>query len=402
MSNRIATNFDYQAKEFLDQRQGRAKTKEDLKNWSVSVPIGFKVCLDESWYYYDPTKDLPETGHWVPTVTNDLKSIDDPERQTVGAGVVEGIQGSVDALEEDLQDLDNSVYPTSIGSIVIGPAYNSVDEINLAKDDWIARISNNISSQLPYDADLDWNENGTIEMDDVNVMVSLYNRLSTTKLTKGTGATYTLEFGESILPRFTWKVIKPLITWKLTPSMSIIWSVVPGTENNTVPIKGSEVVSTTKGRLDKDNLGWTAREIVTSDKKATITYNITSTVSDKVQVNGSCSIVFEHKRWVGSSGIDIWNKDTVKPWEIGFSSVFTSNGAMPNTNFNCSGGKYPYILIPKDYYSAARKTYVNNNLNSDFLVKDITVVNSKGVSIPYKMYRTNYIQTGSAIAIKIE
>ena len=402
MSNRIATNFDYQANNFLDHRQGKAKTLEELKNWSTPVPEGFELCIGGEWYYYDSTKDLTETGHWVPRIIDKTSNITDPKRQSIGAGVIEEIQGDLGELEGSIKDLDNTIFPVSMGSIVIGSAYSRIEEVNQDRDKWIAEISGNITSQLPYDKRLDWNEDELVDEKDIQAVRDLYAEVVKTKFVRGSGISITLDLGDKILPRIKWKVVRPLVTWKLTPSMQVVWSVVPGTEDNNIPITGSTVTGSSLGIVDSDGLGWTGREILTSDKKATFTYSIVSKVSEKTQVSGSASINFEHRRWTGSGDISIWDKSEINPATLGFSSAFTSSGAMPNTNFNCSGGKYPYILIPKVYYSPSRKTYVNNNLNSDFLIKDVDVVGPNGIIVPCKLYRTTYIQTGSSITIKIE
>ena len=56
----------------------------------------------------------------------------------------------------------------------------------------------------------------------------------------------------------------------------------------------------------------------------------------------------------------------------------------------------------KDFYSANNKTYVNDNLMSDFVVRTNPIlVNSRGINIAYVLLRTTYIQTGSAIKIDI-
>ena len=45
---------------------------------------------------------------------------------------------------------------------------------------------------------------------------------------------------------------------------------------------------------------------------------------------------------------------------------------------------------------------MSGNLNSDFVTKEITIINNRGVSIPYVLYRTGYIQTGNPISIEIK
>lgn len=103
MSIKIGTDFDLKSKQFLDSRQGLPKTKADLKGWSTPVPPGFEVCLEEVWYYYDPTfegADDNETGYWIPRLVgkNELlesSEIINGENRGVTAGAVEQINTSI-------------------------------------------------------------------------------------------------------------------------------------------------------------------------------------------------------------------------------------------------------------------------------------------------------------------
>ena len=62
---KIGTNFEYQGDLFLDGRQGEPQTTDDLLNWSIPIPEGFEVCLDNTWYTYDSTIDPdPTTGYF--------------------------------------------------------------------------------------------------------------------------------------------------------------------------------------------------------------------------------------------------------------------------------------------------------------------------------------------------
>lgn len=65
---KIGTNFLYKGVLFLDDRQGLARSKDDLKNWSIPVPEGFEVYLplvdDSAWYTYKSTYISDETGHF--------------------------------------------------------------------------------------------------------------------------------------------------------------------------------------------------------------------------------------------------------------------------------------------------------------------------------------------------
>lgn len=64
----IGTNFLYKGILFLDDRQGIARSKSDLLNWSIPVPEGFEVYLplenDPGWYTYNSNYNSEETGHF--------------------------------------------------------------------------------------------------------------------------------------------------------------------------------------------------------------------------------------------------------------------------------------------------------------------------------------------------
>lgn len=68
MGIQIGAGFRYHAKYYLDERQGIARTKLDLKEWTVPVPEGFEVYLMETglWYTYSSTNDDQETGKFKP------------------------------------------------------------------------------------------------------------------------------------------------------------------------------------------------------------------------------------------------------------------------------------------------------------------------------------------------
>ena len=65
---KIGTNFSYKGILFLDDRQGIARSKSDLRNWSIPVPEGFEVYLllegDSAWYTYKSDYNSTETGHF--------------------------------------------------------------------------------------------------------------------------------------------------------------------------------------------------------------------------------------------------------------------------------------------------------------------------------------------------
>lgn len=397
MATYIGTNFALEGKEFLDQRQGLAGTKEDLKNWSVVVPEGFELCLGGSWYYYDSTVNLPETGHWVPRVSD---VIEEGDERAVTSDAVYGVTKDVGSLREDLTSLDNTMYPTAITSLKVGTMYTSEAALENHRETVIETI-NALINAGKYQKDLDINQDGNLDSLDLNTWNTLFNTLKNSLpfTSSATTGTYWQEVGSYMLPRITWKVTKPIATWKISGS-SIVWSLKPGSDSVSVPVESGKMEGETDGVFDVDYQGWTSMELLSSSTPRTFRYTVTCTTPTGNEALESGTFGFGLKRYWGVGDLSIWNSTSLRG--SSFSGAFTTGGTFPETSFNCSGGKYPYLLVPSTYYRSSYNTYVSKNLNSDFLVKDVQVTNAVGVTIPYKMYRTNYIQTGNPINIEIK
>ena len=69
-------------------------------------------------------------------------------------------------------------------------------------------------------------------------------------------------------------------------------------------------------------------------------------------------------------------------------------------DFNCSGGKYFYIAIPKDKCEGIIFK-VGSMIFSDMNVSELVVENTYGIPITYNVYRPNNIQTGDSIKVQV-
>lgn len=108
MSIKLGTDFDLKSKQFLDSRQGLPKTKADLKEWSTPVPPGFEVCLEEVWYYYDPTfegAENNETGYWIPRLVGKSELLEGDE---IINGENRGV--TADAVGQVVEEINTSVW----------------------------------------------------------------------------------------------------------------------------------------------------------------------------------------------------------------------------------------------------------------------------------------------------
>jgi len=100
MSANIGTNFNYESKKYLDNRQNLPKTKEDLKNWNTLVPEGFEVYVDGFWYVYKSYYIDEETGHWERRIDSDIPGTFTEQR--------------IQTNSNDIRGLEESVYPVTI------------------------------------------------------------------------------------------------------------------------------------------------------------------------------------------------------------------------------------------------------------------------------------------------
>lgn len=102
----------------------------------------------------------------------------------------------------------------------------------------------------------------------------------------------------------------------------------------------------------------------------------------------SVSATFNIKKYYGVSEKTSLNNDEI----LALTSAWASK-ALATTKFDCTGGKYPYYIIPTSLANNV-SFYINGFANSNWSteVKDIT--NSYGYSESYTIYRLNTIQTG--------
>lgn len=129
----------------------------------------------------------------------------------------------------------------------------------------------------------------------------------------------------------------------------------------------------------------------------TITSNrtYTLTASDGTNtINTSTSVSFLYKRYWGVSASSTLTDANI----LALSKEFSSS-RQQNRTFNCSGGKYFWIIYPTSFGSAAFK--VGGLSFSDMNLETRTITNDAGASVQLNVYRVNNIQTGSAINVEV-
>lgn len=177
-------------------------------------------------------------------------------------------------------------------------------------------------------------------------------------------------------------------TWEMGSSTKPVVSI-------TATRKGSDVTSSCSivvqpqpslaGSLSSDKRKWTASTNISN------VYNIKVSATLNTQsITKSVIYYFKYKKYYGtSSNATLTNAQILA---LG-GSTWADSRSMGATNFDCTGGKYPYYVIPADIYTGL-EVWVGGLKNSDITVTDITLTNASGSSKAYKVVRLTNIQTG--------
>lgn len=167
------------------------------------------------------------------------------------------------------------------------------------------------------------------------------------------------------------------------------------TINISVSRKGTNVTSesninvvgepTLSGSISSDKHTWIPTKAVTANQKLTVTATYGSQSASKVYY-----VFFKNKKYWGTSANTSLTNAQVLALE---GSTWADNRLMESTNFDCTGGKYPYYVIPANVYNGLQ-VWVGGLKNTDITVTDMTVTNASGSSQAYKVIRLTNIQTG--------
>ena len=167
------------------------------------------------------------------------------------------------------------------------------------------------------------------------------------------------------------------------------------TINISVSRKGTNVTSksninvvgepTLSGSISSDKQTWIPTKAVTANQKLTVTATYGSQSASKVYY-----VFFKNKKYWGTSANTSLTNAQVLALE---GSTWADNRLMESTNFDCTGGKYPYYVIPANVYNGLQ-VWVGGLKNTDITVTDMTVTNASGSSQAYKVIRLTNIQTG--------
>lgn len=325
---KTGTNYDYNAREFLDRRQGLAKTEEDLKNWAIPVPHGFEICLPGgTWYYFNPEVNLPKTGHWIPKLENNISENEEPvddEHRSVSLKAGKEIKSRIGNMSDQINIIEQKLFPLQISGLSLN----------------------------------------------------------------GRGASITAEPGEKF------------------DSLKITWTNLRNGENVDGKINSGYVTSPIPGDTGKIGMTYnfyncSVSPFVTSSEPRDYNWNIHVEISSGLSASSTVRLSTRLKKFWGTSEYSDLSDRLKKQSDLvsyGISgSTWGYDGLLDKSRFDCTGGRYPYILIPGDIYNSGNVLRVGGFVTTDFTVSDIELSGLYGYSHRYKMYRLNNIQTGQMI-----
>lgn len=183
----------------------------------------------------------------------------------------------------------------------------------------------------------------------------------------------------------------------LTASGGGIWEVGSSTTSGiaiSVIRKGVDVTadsaikvtaSSGSGSLSSNKSTWTPSASITSN-----TFVAVRAVYGSQTATKTASYAFKYKKYWGTSASATLTNANILALT---GSTWADSRAMNATNFDCTGGKYPYYVIPASIYTGL-EVWVGGLKNTDIVVSDITLTNASGGSAAYKVIRLANKQTG--------
>lgn len=179
-------------------------------------------------------------------------------------------------------------------------------------------------------------------------------------------------------------------TWEVGSSttsgiaISVIRKGVNVTADSTIEV----TASSGSGSLSSNKSTWTPSASITSNTSVAVKATYGSQTATK-----TASYAFKYKKYWGTSASATLTNANILALT---GSTWADSIAMNATNFDCTGGKYPYYVIPAALYNSTGNVewWVGGLKNTDLVVSDITLTNASGVSAAYKVIRLANKQTG--------
>lgn len=190
------------------------------------------------------------------------------------------------------------------------------------------------------------------------------------------GGTY--EIGQTVTPQISWTIG------------------IKGQEGEIIPTE--ILVNNSIEGVSENKKSWTGQSI-RLDSPGNRTYEVIAK-SDLLTASKTATYNFYFRKYYGTSQKEVLDsadilKLTGKAW------VYGTSYTMAATKFDCTGGKYPYYVIPKSIYKSSLEMWVGGLKNTDTIIADVDVITATGLKITYTTIRLANIQSGN-LSIEIK
>ena len=181
----------------------------------------------------------------------------------------------------------------------------------------------------------------------------------------------------------------------ITPSIS--WQIYIKGDNSNIKPDYAEVNNSTVG-ISSDFSSWESSTPISFSTPSTKIYRILASYN-QLTVEDTVSYNFLYKKFYGTSTKPILESNDI----LKLTSKFITGNSytLPNTKFDCTGGKYPYYILPKSIYNPSLEFWVGGLKNSDIEISDIKLTTATGLKLDYVTIRLRNIQTGN-LSIEIK
>lgn len=176
-------------------------------------------------------------------------------------------------------------------------------------------------------------------------------------------------------------------TWEVGSStttgiaISVLRKGVNVTADSTIQV----TASTGSGSLSSNKSTWTPSAAITSNTSVAVKATYGSQTATK-----TASYAFKYKKYWGTSASATLTNANILALT---GNTWADSRAMNATNFDCTGGKYPYYVIPTSIASGL-EWWVGGLKNTDVTSSVINLTNASGATSSYTVFRLNNIQTG--------
>ena len=130
-----------------------------------------------------------------------------------------------------------------------------------------------------------------------------------------------------------------------------------------------------------------------TDRHSTVPSGKTNTCS------ATKTVTFSYRRYWG-----VTSTETLSNEQLANLSNELSSSRTQERDFNCTGGKYWWFVIPTTYCSGIQFTDVASGLPMTLppsCISTRTITNAYGVNVSVNVYRGEYKQTASSVKVRV-